>query len=273
MTQLGPGDERARCSSGRSSSMPSYSPAWAGLATVHATLYEWFGAKAEDLARAERASRRGAGTGARTGRCPRRTRLRAVAVAAVRRGGAGIRGGDPPQSAISSMRTTTTREPASRAATSRARRISFGKAADVRQEDFQSPMLLAQSLRMLGQHDESAGRAAARVSGEPNSMLALNPLDGRALSLGSGRLFDAGQTGARDRVVATRARALSGRPEHADQRRVPARARRARRRRPCDFLERVFARGWGKRDWIEHDPDYDILRDDPRFVRLVAKLK
>ena len=36
---------------------------------------------------------------------------------------------------------------------------------------------------------------------------------------------------------------------------------------------RVLGRGWGKRDWIEHDPDYDILRDDPRFKRLLARLK
>ena len=40
-----------------------------------------------------------------------------------------------------------------------------------------------------------------------------------------------------------------------------------------DLLERVFARGWGKRDWVEHDPDYDSLRDDPRFKNLLAKLK
>jgi len=40
-----------------------------------------------------------------------------------------------------------------------------------------------------------------------------------------------------------------------------------------ELLERVFARGWGKRDWVEHDPDYDILRDDPRFQNLLAKLK
>jgi len=31
---------------------PSYSPAFAGLAMVHATLYEWFGAQADDLAAA-----------------------------------------------------------------------------------------------------------------------------------------------------------------------------------------------------------------------------
>jgi hypothetical protein len=31
--------------------------------------------------------------------------------------------------------------------------------------------------------------------------------------------------------------------------------------------------GWGSRDWVEHDPDYDSLRDDPRFQRRLARLK
>lgn len=39
------------------------------------------------------------------------------------------------------------------------------------------------------------------------------------------------------------------------------------------ILERVFGRGWGKRDWLEHDPDYAGVREDPRFKALVAKLK
>ena len=39
------------------------------------------------------------------------------------------------------------------------------------------------------------------------------------------------------------------------------------------YLERVLARGWGKRDWIEQDSDYDILRDDPRFKKLLSTLK
>jgi adenylate cyclase len=39
------------------------------------------------------------------------------------------------------------------------------------------------------------------------------------------------------------------------------------------LLERVFAQGRGKRAWVEHDPDYDILRDDPRFQQMLARLK
>jgi adenylate cyclase len=50
-------------------------------------------------------------------------------------------------------------------------------------------------------------------------------------------------------------------------------AQAGQKERALEFLERVFARGWGKRDWIEHDPDYDILRDDPRFKALLARLK
>jgi hypothetical protein len=29
----------------------------------------------------------------------------------------------------------------------------------------------------------------------------------------------------------------------------------------------------GYRDWMEHDPDDDILRDDLRFKKLLARLK
>ena len=39
------------------------------------------------------------------------------------------------------------------------------------------------------------------------------------------------------------------------------------------LLERVSALGWGQRDWLERDPDYDNLRDDPRFQRLLTTFK
>jgi tetratricopeptide (TPR) repeat protein len=38
------------------------------------------------------------------------------------------------------------------------------------------------------------------------------------------------------------------------------RAREGLKDEALELLERVFACGRGKRDWIEHDPDYDLLR-------------
>jgi adenylate cyclase len=43
--------------------------------------------------------------------------------------------------------------------------------------------------------------------------------------------------------------------------------------RALDLLERAIAQGWGQRDWMERDRDYDTLRDDPRFQRLMSRLK
>ena len=40
-----------------------------------------------------------------------------------------------------------------------------------------------------------------------------------------------------------------------------------------DFLERVFALGFGKRDWIVNDPDYAILAPEPRFQQWLGRLK
>ena len=44
-------------------------------------------------------------------------------------------------------------------------------------------------------------------------------------------------------------------------------------RRSLRLIERVFARGCGRRDWVENDPDSDSLREGPRFQRLLAGLE
>jgi tetratricopeptide (TPR) repeat protein len=147
----------------------------------------------------------------------------------------------------------------------------FRRAAEVRPEDFQSSMLLGQSLRMLGRMEESETATREGIQ-RAERALALNPADGRALSLGSGALFHDGQIA---RAIEWSQRSLQ---LHADDVCVLVnaaclQAKLRRKEEALELLERVFAKGWGKRDWIEHDPDYDILRDDPRFQNLLANLK
>ena len=248
----------------------NYGPAWAGLATVHATLYEWFGARDDDLVRAEDASQRALDLApdladAHVARGCALSLSRRYEEAA-REFEAAIRLNPNLFDAYYYFaRTSFARGDIQRSAD------LFRKAAEVRQEDFQSPMLLAQSLRMVGQ-TEAAREAGLEGIHRAERALVLNPLDGRALSLGSVHLFEAGQAA---RAMEWSRRSLDLYPEDLSTLVSAAclHARAGQKEEALGFLERVFARGWGKRDWVEHDPDYDILRDDPRFQKLLARLK
>jgi adenylate cyclase len=247
----------------------SYAPAHAGQAMVFGTLYEWFGSDLANLARATEAG------------------LRAVALAphlaearvargfslglygdyagAVREFGEAIRlnpqlfeayyyfgrasfaGGDV---ALASQ--------------------LFGQAADVRREDFQSPILRGQALRMLGQEQESAECCREGIR-RAERVLALNPADSRALSLGAHALLRDGQA-PRAREWAICAVAQDPDDMCALINAALVHVQLGDKGLSLDLLERAFSQGFGRRDWIERDPDYDLLRDDPRFVRLLARL-
>ncbi len=249
---------------------PTYAPAWAGLATVHATLYEWLGARDADLTRAERASHHAL------------TLAPDLAEPHVARGFVLSLSGRYEDAAAEFeaairinprlfdayyyfARTSFARGEIARSAD------LFRQAADVRHEDFQSPMLLGQSLHMLGRLEEAT---EARHEGirRAEHILALNPRDGRALSLGSGALAEDGQMA---RAFEWSRRSLELYPDDMSTLINAAclHAKARQKEEALAVLERAFSRGWGKRDWIEHDPDYDILRDDPRFQSLLARLK
>jgi tetratricopeptide (TPR) repeat protein len=248
----------------------AYAPAWAGLATAHALLYEWWGASDEDLAEADRASRiamelapeladahvaRGFALALHRRYEEAKTHFESAARINPRLfeayyyyGRACFAHGEIERSAD-----------------------LFRKASEVRPEDFQSAILLAQSLRMLGRKEEAA--VANREGLErAERILALNPLDGRALAIGSIALYEAGFT---ERAMEWSRRSLALYPDDMNAliNAACVRSKAGLKEDALEILERVFSRGWGKRDWIEHDPDYDILREDPRFTKLFAKLK
>ena len=246
-----------------------YGPAWACLSAVHATLYEWFGAGPAALARAEETSRTALDVDP------------GLALAHVARGFV-LSLSRQYEEAARQFEEAIRLHPNLFEAYYYYARTSFaagaidrsadlfGKAAAVRQEDFQSAILQAQSLRMLGRHDEAHVALHDGIRRAEQALL-LNPHDGLALSLGSGALFDDGQL---TRAVEWADRELQLAPDDLSALVNGAclMSKLRRKEEALALLQRVFARGRGKRDWIEHDPDYDILRDDPRFQEMLARL-
>jgi TolB-like protein/Flp pilus assembly protein TadD len=247
-----------------------YGPAWAGLATVHATLYEWFGARDEDLDAAERASRRALELAPALAEAHT---ARGFALSLSRRYDE-AEGEFEKAIAINPNSFDAhyyfARSSFARGDTEGAARL-FRTAADLRLEDFQSSILLGLCLRALGRPEPA--RAANREGAtRAERVLALNPVDVRALSLGSTALFFEGQV---ERGLSLLERALELYPDDMSTltNATCVLARAGQKQRAIDTFERLVTLGWGKRDWVEHDPDYDNLRDDPRFQGLLARLK
>jgi len=249
---------------------PAYGPAYAGQAMVFGTLYEWFGADPHILARATEAGQRAVLLAPQ------------LAEARVARGFALDLSRDYAR-AVEEFMAAVRINPylfeawyyygrASFAAGDTAQAAElFRQAADVRREDFQSLILRAQALRMLGRQAEAIDSDREGIR-RAERALALNPEDSRALSLGAHALFYDGQV--------PRAREWMSRAElhHADDlcaliNTALLHALVGEKESALEQLAVAFSRGWGKRDWIERDPDYDLLRDDPRFQEMLSRLR
>ncbi len=142
----------------------------------------------------------------------------------------------------------------------------FEEACGVR-EDHEARYFAAQSYSAMGQANaaDSAYRRALPVI---ERHLALNPDDARAITMGA---VSFSRIGDRARGLEWAERALAVDVEDASVRYNVAClfALEGEHDRAIACLEEAFRVGFANRDWIEHDPDLDSLRDDPRFQALL----
>ena len=248
---------------------PGYAPAWAGLATVSATLFEWFGSKATDLRRAEDASR----TALSLAPDLAESRVARGFVLSLHR-----RYGEAAEEFGRAIALNPNLFEAhyyfarSRFAEGRIADAAdeFQRASEVRREDCQSTLLLAQSLWMMGRIEEARPWTREGIRRAEHALL-LNPLDVRALSLGALGLCAEGQV-ERAREWSRRAIELYPDDVSAVMNGACLMTRLGELDEAMALFERLFAQGFGKRDWIERLPDYQILRDEPRFQAMLARL-
>lgn len=146
----------------------------------------------------------------------------------------------------------------------------FERACLLRPEDYQAPSFLAQSFAAQGRIAE-ASRASQRAVKAIEKWLDTNPDDARALNLGATIWSNLGQT---EKALEWAERSLQIDKED------PALlynvacvyAIEGMREEALQALERAIDKGYGHRDWIEHDSDLNSLRSDKRFKSLLDRV-
>jgi adenylate cyclase len=146
----------------------------------------------------------------------------------------------------------------------------FERACSLRPEDYQTPGFLAQAYLSLGMRAE-AEAAYRRSSKLVEERLELVPEDTRACVLGASAFAFLGET---DRALALIERALAIDPEdpmllyniacgYANLGRADA---------ALDSLESAVDKGYGHKEWIEHDSDFESIRETPRFKAILETM-
>jgi len=138
----------------------------------------------------------------------------------------------------------------------------FERAAALRPEDVQAPALLALAHKSSGETSEwaSAARRATKVVEE---RLQLVPDDARAANLGAAMYAQFDST--RSLELAERSLAIDPEDPMLLYNIACTYAVLGKHDDAMVCLERAVDKGFGHREWIDHDPDLKSLRDNPRF--------
>ncbi len=139
----------------------------------------------------------------------------------------------------------------------------FERASALRPEDYQAPNFLAQAYNAMGRAEEAAttNRRSIRLMEE---QLELNPSDARAANLLAATYANFGE---KDKAVEYAERSLEIDPDDAMLLYNVACtfALLGRSDEAIGFIERAVDKGFGHKEWLDHDPDLNALRDNPRF--------
>lgn len=146
----------------------------------------------------------------------------------------------------------------------------FKKAAEVREEDFQSLSLLCQCYEAMGTPIDPNLIEEERLRIEKH--LSLQPEDRRALSLGGVWMYTFSN---KARGLELMEKALELYPDESGTLFNGAclYSRAGQTERALDLLEKAINKGFGYKEWIDNDPDYDNLRNLPRFKELMHQLE
>ncbi len=139
----------------------------------------------------------------------------------------------------------------------------FERAAAVRPEDFQAPTFLASTYESMGLQDE-ARAINRRVLRLIDDRLQLNPDDARACNLAA---TTHSKLGEEEPALEFARRSLEIDPDDPMLLYNVActYSRLGKSDDALTCLERSIDRGFGHREWIEHDSDFTSIRDTPRF--------
>ena len=146
----------------------------------------------------------------------------------------------------------------------------FQQAQDVRPDDYEAIYLSGLVLRRLGRNEESRD-ADVRAAKRMRKHLELNPDDARACVLSAGFLARLGEN-EEARRSCERAMSLAPDDDAILYNSACVLAQLGDDDRALDTLQRAVDAGLAGGDWVARDPDWERLRDHPRFQALAKRL-
>src|SRR5688572_2953601 len=146
----------------------------------------------------------------------------------------------------------------------------FEKAAAIRPEDYQATTFLASAYTAQGRIGE-ASKASRRAITAIEKWLDINPDDARALNIGATIWSNLGES---DQAIDWAKRSLEIDPEDPQLLYNVAcvYAIEGKKEDALRCLEEAIDKGYGHREWIEHDSDLNSLRTDTRFKALLERV-